>query len=428
MNNINTEVNYKNKKRYVTAKYPIRQPLFFTGLIWVLSKFALMGKKYKVEKIDMEGLKPPYMVLSNHMYFIDFELAAMATFPHRVNNVVNIDGYYRRPWLMELIGAIGTRKFTMDLHLVKSIRKVLLRGDVLCMYPEARYSPCGITSYIPDSVGMLVKRNKVPVVAIVHRGNYLHSPFWNFRKKRKVPLYTTATQILTAEDTEKMSVEEINAKIRKALTYDDYKYQKENGILIKEPFRAEGMHKILYQCPHCLTESKMDSKGAEIFCRECGKRWHLGEDGTLSAREGETEFSHVPDWFLWEREQVQKQIEQGEYSFEDDVDVYSMPRCWRFEHLGAAKLRHDPEKGFILEGHYRGEDYRIQRTPLQTNSLHIEYDWCYVKPLDCVDISTENDSFFCYPKKENVVTKMAFATEILYEKAMENTRKTKDKQ
>jgi hypothetical protein len=31
-----------------------------------------------------------------------------------------------------------------------------------------------------------------------------------------------------------------------------------------------------------------------------------------------------------------------------------------------------------------------------------------------VDISTENDSFYCYPKKENVVTKLAFATEILY--------------
>ena len=35
----------------------------------------LIGKKYKVEKINMEGLKPPYMMLSNHMYFIDFELA-----------------------------------------------------------------------------------------------------------------------------------------------------------------------------------------------------------------------------------------------------------------------------------------------------------------------------------------------------------------
>ena len=423
---MNIEVNYKNKKRYNTAKYPIRQPWYLMGLIWVLSKIVLMGKKYKVEKINMDGLKPPYMVLSNHMYFIDFELGAMVTFPHRVNNVVNIDGYYRRPWLMEWIGAIGTRKFTMDLHLIKSIRKVLKRGDVLCMYPEARYSPCGINSYIPDSVGMLIKRNGVPVVTVLHHGNYLHSPFWNFRKKRKVPLHTTATQILTAEQIKTMSVEEINATVRAALTYDDYRYQKENGILIKEPFRAEGMHKILYQCPHCKTESQMDSKGSEIFCRACGKHWNLEEDGSLRALSGETEFSHVPDWFLWQRRQVEEQIERGEYFFEDEVDVYSLPRCWRFEHLGDAKLIHDPVKGFVLEGKYNGAEYRIQRTPVQTNSLHIEYDYCYIKPFDCVDISTEDDSYYCYPKQQNVVTKLAFATEILYERHMRAVKRTKD--
>ncbi len=420
--NGNIDVNYKNKKRYKTAKYPIRQPRFFVYLIWILSKIMLIGKKYKVEKFGMEGLKPPYMVLSNHMYFIDFELAAMATFPYRVNNVVNLDGYYRRPWLMELIGAIGTRKFTMDLHLVKSIRKTLDRGDILCMYPEARYSPCGITSYLPESLGMLVKKCRVPIVAIVHRGNHLHSPFWNFRKKRKVPLYTTATKILTPEMIDEMSVEQINALLKEALTYDDYEYQKKNGILIKEPYRAEGLHKILYQCPHCLKESKMASKGTEVFCTECGKRWTLLEDGSLKANEGETEFSRVPDWFLWEREQVKGQIERGEYLFFDEVDVYSQPRCWRFEHLGAARLSHDAEEGFLLEGEYRGEKYRIRRLPLQSNSLHIEYDWCYVKPYDCVDISTENDSFFCYPKKQDVVTKLAFATEIIYEKHMERKK------
>ena len=144
--NKNIDVNYKNKKRYNTAKYPIRQPLFIVGLIWLLSKILLIGKKYKVEKINMEGLKPPYMILSNHQYFVDFELTALGTHPHRVNNVVNIDGYYRRPWLLEWIGAICTRKFTTDLHLVRSIGKVLRRGDVLCMYPEARYSPCGNAS------------------------------------------------------------------------------------------------------------------------------------------------------------------------------------------------------------------------------------------------------------------------------------------
>ena len=412
------DVNYKNKKRYNTARYPIRQPLALTYLIWVLSRCALIGKKWKVEKINMEGLKPPYMMLSNHMYFIDFELAAMGTGGHRINNVMSIDGYYRRPWLIELIGGICTRKYTMDLHLVKSINKVLKRGDVLSMYPEARYSPCGVLSYMPDSLGKLVKMNKVPVVAVVHHGNHLHSPFWNFRKKRKVPLHTTMTQILTAEQIKAMTVEEINAALREALWYDDYQYQKDNGIRITEPYRAEGLHKVLYQCPACGKEHEMASEGTELFCKACGKRWNLNEDGSLSALSGETEFPHVPDWFFWERSQVEQQIEEGTYSFEDEVEVFSMPRCWKFEKLGKAKLRHSIEEGWILEGHYNGEDYYIHRRPNQTNSLHIEYDYCYIRPEDCVDISTENDSFYCYPlTRTDVVTKLAFATEILYERS-----------
>ena len=417
------EVNYKNKRRYDTGKKPIRQPLYLTGLIWVLSRFALIGKKRKIEKINMEGLKPPYMILSNHMSFIDFELTAMATWPHRVNNVVNVDGYIKRAWLMEWIGSICTRKFTTDLKLVRNIFTVAKRGDILCMYPEARYSPCGITSYLPPSLGKIVKKNKVPVVAVVHRGNHLLSPFWNFRKKRKVPLHTTLTQILTVEDIERMSVDEINAKIKESLTYDEYRYQKENGILIKEKFRAEGLHRILYQCPHCMAESKMDSNGTELFCTECGKRWNLNEDGSLSALEGETEFPHIPDWFEWERAQVRKQIEEGTYTYEDEVDVFSLPRTQGFTKLGKGKLTHNVKDGWVLTGHYNGSDYRIQRKPLEINSLHVEYDYFRIRRADCLDISTETDSFYCYPTQENIVTKLAFATEEIYDIVLKNREK-----
>ena len=423
---MNKEVNYPNKKRYNTAQYPIRQPWFFVYLIWLLSRLTLPKVPWKVEKINMEGLKPPYMMLSNHMYFVDFKLAAMGVGFHRVNNVVSIDGYYRRPFLMEWIGAICTRKYTMDLHLVKSIKKVLSRGDILSMYPEARYTPCGTLNYMPESLGKLVKMNKVPVVAVVHHGNYLHSPFWNFRKKRYVPLHTTMTQILTPEQIKTMTVDEINAVLKEKLWYDEYQYQKDNGILITEPFRAEGLHKVLYQCPACGVEHEMDSEGTQIYCKKCGKRWNLNEDGTLSALSGETEFSHVPDWYNWERTQVEAQIEAGTYSFEDEVEVFSMPRCWRFEKLGKAKIRHTIDEGFVLEGHYNGEDYRIHRQPIQQNSLHVEYDYCYLRPEDCFDISTENDSFYCYPEtRKNVITKLAFATEILHERAKQQTAAAK---
>ena len=230
--------------------------------------------------------------------------------------------------------------------------------------------------------------NKVPVVAVVHRGNHLYAPFWNFRSKRKVPMHTTFKLILTPEQIQEMSAEQINALLRQELSYDEYRYQKENGIRITEPYRAEGLHKVLYQCPHCLTEFQMDSKGAEIFCNHCGKRWVWHEDGNLEALEGETEFTHIPDWFNWERQQVRKQIEEGTYSFCDEVQVYSLPRIWRYIPLGKAKLTHTIEDGFQLEGFYRGERYYINRRPEQTNRLHVEYDFGPLQKRDCVDIST----------------------------------------
>lgn len=415
--------NYKNPKKYKTAKYPIRQPIYLTWLIQVLSLIMLSNKKKKVEKIGMDGLESPYLLLSNHQAFVDFELVSLGTYPKRVNNVVNIDGFYKRAWLLEWIGAICTRKFTTDFHLVKSIRKVLSRGDILCMYPEARYSPCGTTSFLPDSLGSLIKICRVPVVVAIHRGNHLHAPFFNFRQKRKVPHHTTLTKILTPDEIKEMTVDEINARLREAFEYDEYKYWQESGFRITEAYRAEGLHKVLYKCPACGCEGKMASKGAQIYCRECEKRYTLGEDGFLRANEGKTEFEHIPDWFEWERECVRREVREGTYSFTDEVDVYSMPRTNSFVPLGNARMTHTVDGGFVIEGHYRGEDYRIQRSPLEINSLHVEYDFPHIKPFDCVDISTEDDSFYCYPSKENVITKMAFATEEIYQLHYEKIRK-----
>ena len=147
------------------------------------------------------------------------------------------------------------------------------------------------------------------MVVLLHHGNYLHTPFWNYRRPRRVPLYTTMTQVLTAQDVAEKTAGEIGEVIRQAMDYDEYRWQLEQQIHITEPFRAEGLHKILYQCPHCLTESRMESHGARITCGACGKSWEMDTLGQLHALEGETEFAHIPDWFEWERGQVRAQLE-----------------------------------------------------------------------------------------------------------------------
>ena len=422
------DVNYKRVTPYNTKIKP-RKPLpLFTFAVWLLSKISLIGTKYKIEKIDMDGIQPPYLLLSNHMYFVDFNLCYIATFPHAINNVATIDGYYRRPHIMELLGCICKRKFTNDLSLIKAIRYCMREyDDIVCMYPEARYSPIGTTAILPDSLGKMVKMFKVPVVALVHHGNYLRSPFWDHNHTRKVPLYTTMTGILTAEQIEQASVDEINDIIRKALYYNEYEWQKNNNIQIADPQRAKNLHKVLYQCTQCHTEHKMESDGSVIWCNHCKAKWQMDEFGELHMEDGETRFTHIPDWFEWERSEVRRQIEEGTYCFEDWVDVYSLPHAKSFIHLGNAKLTHN-EKGLKLEGAYRGKPYCITRSAKSMYGIHIEYDYVYVKPFDCIDISTENDSYYCYPTKQNVVTKVSFAVEELYKIYEEQRKENKDRE
>ena len=427
-----SEIPYGKKvKHYDTSKLPKYQLGIFTFLIYALSRILMIGKKYKIEKIGMEKLKAPYILLSNHMYFVDFYLNAIATFPNKVYNIATVDGYYRRPFLMELIGCMCKRKFTTDPELVKSVENVLFKKKgIMSMYPEARYTPVGTTAILPDSLGQLVKRMGVPVVVMLHHGNHLHTPFWNFRKPRKVPLHTTVKCVLRPEDIERMTEIEIQNLITEEMQYDEYRWQKEKGIEITEPFRAEGLHKILYQCPSCLAEHEMKSEGTILSCGRCGKKWELGVLGELSALDGETEFSHIPDWFEWERANVRREIEEGRYFFEDEVDIFSLPSCMKFQSVGKARLTHSPD-GFVIEGEYEGKKYRVRRGVSGMYGVHVEYDYCYVRPEDCIDISTSKDSLYCYPTKKNVITKLSFATEELYklkmQKRMERRRAAAEK-
>ena len=54
------------------------------------------------------------------------------------------------------------------------------------------------------------------------------------------------------------------------------------------------------------------------------------------------------------------------------------------------------------------------RKPLAANSIQVEYDHVHIKPYDCFVINTEDDTYFIYPSKKNVITKLAIATEEIY--------------
>ena len=158
----------------------------------------------------------------------------------------------------------------------------------------------------------------------------------------------------------------------------------------------------------------MASRGDTLYCKACGKEWQMTELGELKAKTGETEFSHIPDWYEWERANVRKEIEAGTYSFEGECHVRSLPNAKKFIYLGEGTLKHDMT-GFHLKGsgEYGGFTMDIPASSLY--SCHIEYEYLGIYG-DCVDLNTLNDTYYIYPHGENfAVTKFALATEELYD-------------
>ena len=404
-------------ERFDMAKAPVRTRWYLHPITLLLSIPTVMLHRNKLKKIGMKGIKPPYVLLCNHNAFMDFKVATKAIFPHRANYVVAIDGFIGREWLLRNVGCICKRKFTNDVMLIRQLKRTIDNGDIAVIYPEARYSLCGTTAILPESLGKMCRLLGVPVVSLICHGHHVNAPFWNTRNRGVAPTEAEMTLLFTAEQLKSTPVAEINRRIVEAFQYDDFAWQKEKGIKIDYPKRAEGLEKVLYQCPACGKEYGMRSRGAQLSCSHCGKVWDMTELGELKAVEGKTEFSHIPDWYEWERANVRAEIDAGKYdSGELQVDVWTLPNAVKFQHLGEGTLRHSMNgfsvKGTDVDGDPFGNDWPVPAL----YSCHIEYDYLG-RYGDCVDLNTLEDTWYIYPKgNEFSVTKFALATEELWKK------------
>jgi len=398
--------------RFDMFEKPRKAPWYLQVLAWILSFPETFVNRTRIHKLNMKGLKGPYVLLCNHNSFFDFKAATRAVFPRSSNYVVAIDGFINREELLRNVGCIGKRKFISDMPVVRNIQYSLDKlGEICQIYPEARYSLCGTTAILPDSLGKLMKLLKHPVCTLINHGHHLRQPVWNLHK-RHVRTESYLTQIITAEELKTMTVEAINSRIREAFTYDDYRYQLDNNLKIRYKDRAKNLHQILYHCPNCGAEFAMQSDKDRIWCTKCGQTHIMDELGRLHNQNGETRFSHIPDWFEWEREAVKAEIIAGKYQVRMDVVVDSLPNATGYYRLGKGELTHGPD-GFHLVVKQDADTLDIRKSVAENYSIHVEYD--YFGKGNCISFSTFDDTFYIFPVDQSYsVTKFHFAVEELY--------------
>ena len=387
------------------------KPIFPLQLVVrLLAILDLTPTKFTYDTHGMEQLRKgePCLILMNHSSFIDLKIVSKIFFPKPYGIVCTSDGFVGKNLLMRLLGCIPTQKFVSDVTLIRDMEYLLKkkRTSVL-MYPEASYSFDGTATPLPRKMGVLLKKLNVPVVTIITQGAFARDPLYNGLQKRKVTVRADVTCLATAQQIKEMSVSQLDALLDEAFSFDNFRHQQEHNIVIDEPFRADGLNRILYRCPHCHAEGKTVGKGTTLTCQHCGKVYTLNPYGHLVANDAI--FTHIPDWYAWQRAQVRQELENGTYKLDVPVRIGMLVDTKALYFVGEGRLVHD-ENGFALTGC----DGKLQYSqgPLACYGLYADYYWYEIGDVIC--IGNRDALYYCFPKGGDVVAKTRLATEELY--------------
>jgi len=394
-------------------KKPLMPSRFLATVVRLVSipTFRKTKFTFTTERMELVGKKEPCLILMNHSSFTDMKLVYGIFYPRRFGIVTSVDAMSGiLGVLMRFLGCTPTHKYVSDITLFQDMEYMLKENKTsVLMYPEAGYSFDGRTTTLPRKMGVLMKRLGVPVVTVITQGAFARDPLYNMLQIRDVPVSAHVKCLATAEEIREKSVAELDALLDEAFSFDNFAWQRDNKISIDVPFRADGLHRIMYKFPHCGAENQMEGKGVMLTCNGCRKQWEMDEYGQLAACEGETEFSHIPDWYAWQRTCVREELERGTYLLDTDVDIVVQVNLKGVYNIGTGHLTHNLG-GFHLTGAEGKLDY--QQSPVASHTLYADYYWYEMG--DVIGIGNNEFSYFCFPKGDVSVTKARLATEELY--------------
>lgn len=405
-----------------------RKPLPPAGSLNMLRRILANGdlKKahftYTTDISEDITVDTPVLYLMNHSSFIDLEIATKLISPKPFNIVCTSDGFVGKEGLMRRLGCIPTNKFVTDVTLVRDmVYTVKNLKSSLLMYPEASYSFDGTATPLPSSLGKCIKLLNVPVVMIKTEGAFLRDPLYNCLQVRDVDVSAHMYTLFTPDDIAALSIKDINAKLKDAFTFDHFKWQKDNHIKVDAPFRADGLNRILYKCPHCHTEGHMLGKGTTLTCNNCQTVYELDEYGSLVCLEDKSDatldsdydFSHIPSWYAWERSEIKKELLEGTYRMDIPVRICMMVDMKSIYEVGEGRLVHTTD-GF----HLTGCDGRLDYTQSASESYSLYSDYYWYEIGDVICIGNMNTLYYCFPIDcGDVVAKARMATEEIYKLA-----------
>ena len=286
----------KKKKKAAAKGIPKPNPWIYYPASIIVRLFLRFKLKTHYDTAALKGIRGPAFVVCPHVSNIDFLLVAIALMPHRPTFVVS-QHFMVNPktrWILEKMHVIPKKMFCPDIKTILSIMRAKESGNIIVLFPEGRLTCFGHSLQVTDGTAELVKKLGVPVYMISEDGAYKSFPKWGRSGFRPGRILVRAEKLLDAEAIPSMSLSEIHAALERAVLHDEDKIFPDVRYRCKSP--ALGLDGILYQCPSCLAEFRMETDDRHIRCAACGFEAELDETYRLHG----APFEHINDWYFWQ--------------------------------------------------------------------------------------------------------------------------------
>ncbi len=270
--------------------------------------YFLKGVKIRLKK-PKEKIKGPAIVLCNHGAFSDFVYAGMLL-RKSMPNFITARLYFCHRWFARLLRTFGCfpkSMFALDIESIKNCRRVINRGGVLAMMPEARLSTAGQFEDIQPSTYSFIKQMGVDVYVVKISGDYLASPKWGNGLRRGSLVEAELFPLFTKEELLELTPEQIGKTIEEKLYYDELRWLKSKpNIRYKSKRLAEGLENILAVCPRCNGRHTLKTKGNTLFCEKCDLSLTLTDRYELTGdNPPHTSFT---EWYNWQCELIAGEV------------------------------------------------------------------------------------------------------------------------
>ncbi len=304
-------------------------------------------------KNNVGKLERPAIVLCNHGSFVDFVYAGRILRKEKPHFVANRMYFYNRKLgkLLRNTGTIPKSMFSTDIENAKACTKVLNRGGVLVLLPEARLSTVGRFEDIQESTYKFIQRFGVPVYTIRFNGDYLAEPKWGKGIRRGSRVEAELNPLFAAGETKTLALEELSRRVDEALYYDEFAWlDAQPQLRYKNRRLAEGLENVLYRCPSCGKEYSLATKKRSVTCEKCGLQATLDE--RYAFVEGKP-FKNFVEWYDWQNGEMEKEIaENPEFALESKVVLRHAGTGKKFTRVAGEGVCRLDKEGLT----YRGAD------------------------------------------------------------------------